>query len=96
MANPPIQHEESGARGAFHLDQDGRRLAQMTYSRTNAALVVIDHTEVDPSLGGQGVGKRLLAALVEWARSTNTKVVPVCPFAKAQFDRDPSLRDVLQ
>lgn len=96
MANPPIQHEESGTRGAFFLAQDARRLAEMTYSRTNASLIVIDHTEVNPSLGGQGVGKRLLTTLVDWARSTNTKVVPVCPFAKAQFDRDASLRDVLQ
>lgn len=94
--NPPIQHEESGTRGAFFLAEDDRRLAEMTYSRTNASLIVIDHTEVDPSLGGQGVGRRLLITLVDWARSTNTKVVPVCPFAKAQFDRDASLRDVLQ
>ena len=30
-----------------------------------------------------------------WARETKTKVVALCPFAKAQFDKDPSIRDVL-
>ncbi len=90
-----IQHQENGAKGAFHVQKDGQRLAEMSYSRTNESMVIIDHTEVDASLGGQGVGRALLGALVEWARATNTKVIPLCPFAKAQFGKDPSLRDVL-
>jgi predicted GNAT family acetyltransferase len=90
-----IAHEESGHRGAFYYEQDGKRLAEMTYSRANAALVIIDHTEVDASLGGKGVGRQLLDAAVKWARATHTKVMATCPFAKAQFEKDPSIRDVL-
>jgi hypothetical protein len=90
-----IEHRETGSKGAFYVEQDARRLAEMTYSRTTATLIIIDHTEVDPSLSGQGVGRKLLGALVEWARATGTKVIPLCPFAKAQFDKDPSIRDVL-
>jgi predicted GNAT family acetyltransferase len=91
----PISHEESGHRGAFFYQQDGKRLAEMTYSRANASLVIIDHTEVDASLGGQGVGRQLLDAAVKWARETHTKVMATCPFAKAQFEKDPTIRDVL-
>jgi predicted GNAT family acetyltransferase len=90
-----IAHEESGHRGAFYFEQDGKRLAEMTYSRANASLVIIDHTEVDASLGGKGVGRQLLDAAVKWARETKTKVMATCPFAKAQFEKDPSIRDVL-
>jgi hypothetical protein len=90
-----IEHQEHDAKGAFYVEQDGRRLAEMSYSRTNAALIVVDHTEVDASLGGQGMGRKLLGALVQWARATGTQVVPLCRFAKAQFDKDPSIRDVL-
>jgi predicted GNAT family acetyltransferase len=90
-----IAHEESNRRGAFFIERDGNRLAEMTYSRANDALVIIDHTEVDPSLAGQGVGRRLLDALVRWARETQTKVTATCPFASAQFAKDPSIRDVL-
>jgi len=90
-----IAHEEHGHRGAFFLEQDGKRLAEMTYSRANASLVIIDHTEVDASLGGQGVGRQLLDAAVRWARETQTKVMATCPYAKAQFDKDPTIRDVL-
>lgn len=67
----------------------------MTYSRVNRALLMIDHTEVDDSLRGQGAGRALLDSLVAWARENNQKIIPVCPFAKAQFDKDPSLGDVL-
>ena len=90
-----IQHEEAASKGAFYIDKAGQRVAEMTYSRTNATMVIVDHTEVDPSLSGQGVGRALLGALVEWARTTGTKVVPLCPFAKAQFGKDASIRDVL-
>ena len=90
-----IHHQEQDAKGAFYIAHDGHRLAEMTYSRTNATMVIVDHTEVDPSLGGQGVGRALLGALVDWARTTGTKAVPLCPFAKAQFDKDASIRDVL-
>ena len=91
----PIVHEENHPRGAFFIEQDGRRVAEMTYSRANATLIIIDHTEVDPSMAGQGVGRKLLDATVSWARETGTKVLATCPFAKAQFERDPSIRDVL-
>ena len=90
-----IQHHENDATGCFFLEQDGQRLAEMTYRRTGATTVIVDHTEVDPSLAGQGVGRALLGALVLWARATGTKLVPQCTFVKAQFDKDPSLRDLL-
>lgn len=91
----PVAHEESEHRGAFYIEEDGKRLAEMTYSRANPSLVIIDHTEVNESLRGQGVGRSLLDAAVEWARATDTKVTATCPFASAQFAKDPSIRDVL-
>ena len=90
-----IQHEEAASKGAFYIDKAGQRVAEMTYSRTNATMIIIDHTDVDDSLRGEGVGRQLLNALVDWARSTGTKVLPLCPFAKAQFDKDPAIRNVL-
>lgn len=89
-----IAHEEADHRGAFFIEQDGKRVAEMTYSRVNAALIIIDHTEVAANLGGHGVGRRLLDAAVDWARETQTKILTTCPFAGAQFAKDPSIRDV--
>jgi predicted GNAT family acetyltransferase len=91
-----VEHQESDNKGAFFIAGPAdARLAEMTYSRANAALIIIDHTEVDSSLTGQGIGRQLLNTLVAWARETKTKVMPLCPYAKAQFDKDASIRDVL-
>jgi predicted GNAT family acetyltransferase len=91
-----VQHQEFGSKGAFFIaGSSGERLAEMTYSRTNESLIIIDHTDVQPSLAGQGIGRTLLDALVSWARSSKTKAIPLCPFARAQFGKDSSLRDVL-
>jgi len=90
-----IEHQENGSRGAFHIQRNGQRIAEMTYSRTHPSLVVVDHTYVDPSLRGLGVARQLQDAMVAWARGTDTKVIPVCSYVKVQFDRDASIRDVL-
>jgi predicted GNAT family acetyltransferase len=90
-----IAHEENGHRGAFFIEEGGKRVAEMTYSRANKSLVIIDHTEVAESLAGQGVARSLLDATVAWARATQTKIVATCPYASAQFAKDPSIRDVL-
>jgi predicted GNAT family acetyltransferase len=90
-----IGHEESGHRGAFFYEKNGQRLGEMTYSRADAKLAIIDHTEVDPSLAGQGVARKLLDAAVQWARESGTKFAVTCPYASAQFAKDASIRDVL-
>ena len=99
-ANDPsdllVAHEENGHRGAFYIEQAGKRVAEMTYERNSPSLVTIDHTKVDASLGGKGVGRRLLDAAVAWARESRTKIVATCPYASAQFAKDPSIRDVLR
>lgn len=89
-----VLHEEDGHRGAFYIEHAGRRVAEMTYTRANASLVIIDHTEVDATLRGRGVARRLLDAAVEWARETQTRIRTTCPFASAQFAEDPSIGDV--
>jgi predicted GNAT family acetyltransferase len=90
-----IEHAEEDGRGAFFFAKQGIRLAEMTYSRAADQLVIIDHTEVSDQLQGMGVGRQLLNALITWARATGTKVIATCPYAKAQFERDASIRDVL-
>lgn len=90
-----IERAEEDGRGTFFVAKQGIRLAQMTYSRASDNLVILDHTEVDDRLRGLGVGRKLLDALVGWARETGTKLIVTCPYAKAQFERDPSIRDVL-
>ena len=89
-----IEHEHSGHRGAFVWIENRERLAVMTYTVAGSR-VIIDHTDVDDRLRGQGAGKQLVKAAVEWARSENQKLMPLCPFAKSVFDKTPEYQDVL-
>ena len=95
MAEHSVTHEEYGSRGAFFIEQHGRRIAELTYGRTSAGVVNIDHTEVDNSLRGQGVARLLLDAAVRWARENHVQLSATCSYAVAQFARDSSLSDVL-
>lgn len=90
-----IEHEEQDGRGAFFLAREGIRLAEMTYSRTGERQIIIDHTLVDEQLRGMGVARRLLDTAIAWARANKQRVIATCPYAKAQFERDPTIRDVL-
>jgi uncharacterized protein len=67
----------------------------MTYSRAGASLLIIDHTEVPAAVRGRGVGEALVARAVADARAENRKLLPLCPFAAAQFRRHPDWHDVL-
>ncbi|HXJ19004.1 MAG TPA: GNAT family N-acetyltransferase [Polyangia bacterium] len=90
-----IQQTEDQGRGAFFIDKDGERLARQIYHRIDDRHVNITHTEVSPQLQGRGIARRLLDATVAWARATGTRLSATCPYSKAQFEKDPSIRDVL-
>lgn len=94
MAMNNIQHERNGHRGAFFLERDGERLAQMTYTVAGTR-VIIDHTDVDERLRGTGMGRKLVDAAVQWARQENARLMPLCPYAKSVFDKTPDYSDVL-
>lgn len=89
-----IRNEDSPAKGAWVIERDGARLAEMTYSMAGDK-IIIDHTTVSDALRGTGTGGKLVAAAVEWARAGNRKILPLCPFAKSVFDKTPAYRDVL-
>lgn len=90
-----IQLEQSPSKGMFFIEQDGQKLARMTFSRAGDNLIIIDHTEVSDVLKGKNVGKQLVAAAVDHARKNQLKILPLCPFAKSVFEKVSEFRDVL-
>lgn len=85
---------EEGHRGRLELRRGGERVGEMTFSRMSPTEVIVDHTETDDSIRGEGGGKRLFDALVAWARERGTVVRATCPFALAMFERHPETQDV--
>jgi len=89
-----IQHQETETKGSFYYELAGKRLAEMTYSKAGTELIIIDHTEVDDSLRGHGVGVALVKYAVEFVREKKIKILPLCPFAKAILSKHPEWKDV--
>jgi predicted GNAT family acetyltransferase len=88
-----VRHEPSAQHGAFVIEREGKRLAELTYTVAGKT-ATLDHTEVDDALRGQGAGAKLVKAAVEWARASGTKLNPTCSYARAVFDKTPDYADV--
>lgn len=89
-----VTREDGPSKGRYLLVVDGVE-AEMTYSRAGDRIIIIDHTEVPPAMRGRKVGERLVSRAVADARQDRITIVPLCPFAKAQFGRHPEWKDVL-
>ncbi len=81
-----IIQDDNGKKGKFFVELDGKQEALMTYVYAGQN-IIIDHTEVNDSLKGQGVGYKLVDAAVEFARIKGIKINPLCPFAHAVFKK---------
>jgi uncharacterized protein len=90
-----IQQEENGKLGSFFIEENGNRLAELTYTWRSDNIMSLDHTEVDPSLEGKGVGSALVEHAVTFAREKGIKLKVYCPFATKIFARHKEYHDVL-
>lgn len=91
-----IQHQQHGQTGLFLIEQDqGLKIAEMTYRWQDDQHIIADHTWVDDALRGQGVAHLLLDQLVEFAREKNIKIIPQCSYVEVMFRRKKEFADVV-
>lgn len=91
-----FQHHDNGQQGEFFtLNDADQRIAEITYIWTGEHKIIANHTWVDDCLRGQGVARKLLDVLVEFARQKRLKIVPTCSYVDVMFKRDQSLADVV-
>ena len=74
--------------GGFYIFDGEDKLGEMVVSVSDNQLTVY-HTEVAPKAEGKGLAKKMLAAMVDYARKNTLKVIPLCPYVLAQFKRHP-------
>ena len=91
-----IELQVSQSKGRYVLRSPSGEEAEMTFTMVGERQIIIDHTSVPDSFRGQGAGIRLVTRAVEDARSAGKKIIPLCPFANAQFHRHPEWADVLK
>lgn len=90
-----MQHTGTDTGGKFYVEEDGLVAAQIVYAPGGEGIIVIEHTEVSEELRGQNIGYELVKKVADHARQHGLKISPVCPFAKAVFDKRADLKDLL-
>ncbi|NJO01627.1 MAG: hypothetical protein HC880_07995 [Bacteroidia bacterium] len=50
-----IQHDYNSENGEFYIEEQGQRIAELSYYRSGANRLLIDHTEVAPRLRGRAL-----------------------------------------
>ena len=68
-------------------DTEENPSAQIILSDMEQDIITIDHTYVYEQLKGQGAGKQLVKKVVDFAMTNNKKIIPICSFAKKEFDK---------
>ena len=95
LSEAAIQRTVEGNKGRYVLAIDGNE-AELTYSIASPTLIIADHTYVPEAMRGTGAGLKLAERLVADARAEGVKIVPLCPFVKAQAAKHPEWSDVIQ
>ena len=89
-----ITQHDDGKRGEFLAHDGSTHVGELSYVWTDSATLTIHHTGVIDAYKGQGIARQLLHAAVAFAREKNCKIVPVCSYVKAVFEKDKSLGDI--
>ena len=81
-------------RGRFEIRQGDRVVGLASYHVENGQMT-LPHTEVDPSVGGQGMGTRLVDGVLQAARERGLTVLPYCSFIRRHILQHPEYLDLV-
>lgn len=92
-----ISYVGQGHKGRFVARINGSEdEGELTISKVSDTLVIADHTLVPDTLRGKGAASMLVEALITDARQKTYRIVPLCPFVRAQSQKHPEWSDVIQ
>ena len=69
--------------------------AELVFTTRGPGLVSADHTFAPDTMRGTGVAAALVERLIADARAQGFKIIPLCPYVRAQYARHPQWRDVI-
>jgi predicted GNAT family acetyltransferase len=96
MSTPdqPISVADRPDRDRYEIELDGERIGLLSY-RLAGPTITHRHTEIDPSVGGRGLGSALARFALDDARRRGLTVIPRCPFVAAFIVRHPEYEDLV-
>ena len=65
----------------YAKDSNNKTIAEVTFYEIENGVFNIDHTFVDESLRGEGIGKKLVQEAVDEINNKGCKIQATCPFA---------------
>ncbi|WP_104493811.1 GNAT family N-acetyltransferase [Paracoccus denitrificans] len=95
--NVQISYEDQDRKGRYVARIEGvEGEGELTISKVSDVLIIADHTYVPDTMRGSGAASALVNRLIEDARARGQRIVPLCPFVRAQSLRHPEWSDVIQ
>ena len=76
-------------------DETGRRIAVLEHPEVRPGVVNMVHTEVDPSLGGEGIAGKITQHVADRLRAEGCKAELSCSYSVKWFSQHPEYSDVL-
>ena len=90
-----VEREENAARGRYFVRLAADAEGEMTFRKTGANVIAVDHTGVPDAYRGHGIAQLLVDRLIADARANGNKILPLCSYVVAQFRRHPEWADLL-
>ena len=81
-------------RGRYEIRVDDRVVGLASY-HVDGTTMTLPHTEVDPSVGGRGIGSALVAGVLDAARARGLTVLPYCSFVRHYIQQHPQTLDLV-
>jgi predicted GNAT family acetyltransferase len=81
-------------KGRFEVRIDDRVVGLASY-HVDGGTMTLPHTEVDPSMGGRGIGTTLVAGVLDAARERGLHVLPYCSFVRHYIEQHPETVDLV-
>ncbi len=90
-------HKEQGSHGGRYVAKVAGVAgeAELTFTQRSPGVVSADHTGAPDNLRGTGAARALVDFMIADARREGFKIVPICPYVRAQYAKNPDWRDVM-
>lgn len=96
MSEITIIKEDDGRRGRYVATVAGIAAeAELTFTHRGPGQISADHTGAPDALKGTGVAAALADHLVADARASGFKIIPLCPYVRARYEKHPDWQDVM-
>lgn len=73
---------------------DDNEAGEITFIKAGKYNIIIEHTGIFEGYEGMGIAKELVKKAVDYAILNDYKVIPLCPYARKEFDRNPEYQKI--